>query len=634
LTNAYGLNSPKARYSARLFKLPESLKTYNLKLKTRMTQTFHIPVLGLAFSVDTAAKVARYGISSVASIVDDELIERMREFYLKQENRTYIPIKKTEEDYRAKRITAYLNLLGNLVDGQFEVLKNQPFLPGTDIVKYFDLLPDTSARKQLYQTMMDEPNEDRKILLQDMLRSLLCKGSIDVNLMSKVDRINYDKYGNSYGEAFSDASAALRGFANSKLNSSVVLSAGMNPRLYSYLEEFPDFFPSESRPAKKKVILKVSDFRSAFIQAKFLAKKGLWIHEFRIESGLNCGGHAFATEGLLLGPILEEFKQKRPEMIEELFGIYKNALHAKGLNELRLPATRITVQGGIGTSEEDGFLREYYRLDGTGWGSPFLLVPEATNVDEETLQLLAKAQKEDFYISGASPLGIPFYSFKKSTAELQRLDRIAKGKPGSPCTKKYLVSNTEFTSLPICTASREYQNLKIKELKNKAISEDEYKEQFDLITEKLCLCQGLSTTAYIKNDILKVRENSAVAICPGPNTSYFSRIYSLDEMIKHIYGKINLLEGVERPHVFINEIALYISYLKKDIEINLRNMTDKKAKQLERFKDQLLNGIEYYRDLFPELKEYSKNVSRTFKTDLENMCLLINRIPLPLPADL
>jgi hypothetical protein len=26
---------------------------------------------------------------------------------------------------------------------------------------------------------------------------------------------------------------------------------------------------------------------------------------------LNCGGHAFATEGHLLGPILEEFKQRK-----------------------------------------------------------------------------------------------------------------------------------------------------------------------------------------------------------------------------------------------------------------------------------------------------------------------------------
>src|SRR5690606_5977543 len=96
-------------------------------------------------------------------------------------------------------------------------------------------------------------------------------------------------------------------------------------------------------------------------------------------------------------------------------------------------------------AEENSFLLNYYQMDATGWGSPFLLVPEVTNVDEETLQELVKAKKEDFYISGSSPLGVPFNNFRQSSAEKQRLERIAKGRPGAPCTKKYLISNTEFT---------------------------------------------------------------------------------------------------------------------------------------------------------------------------------------------
>ena len=598
-----------------------------------MSHTFHIPVLGLAFSVDTPVKVARYGISSVISIVDDELIERMREFYCKQINRAYTIINKTDDDYRAKRITSYLNLVFDLVDEQFETLKKLPFLPGTDIVKYFELLPDKSAKKQVYQQMLDESDEDKKLLLQTKLRGLLTKGSINVNLMSKIDRVNYDKDGNSFGDQYSDALAALRGYSNSKLNSSLVLSAGMSPRLYSYLEEFLDFFPSKNGPSTKRVILKVSDFRSAFIQAKFLGKKGIWVHEFRIESGLNCGGHAFATEGFLLGPILEEFKQKRSEMVLELLEIYKNALNLKGITEYSAPTTRITVQGGIGTFEEDEFLQQYYQLDGTGWGSPFLLVPEATNVDEETLQLLANATDDDFYISGSSPLGVPFNNFRKSSSEVQRLERIEKGRPGSPCTKKYLVSNTEFTALPICTASREYQNLKIKELDSKSVSADEYESQFKFITDKACLCEGLSVPAYIKNNILRPRESRAVTICPGPNVSYFSKIYSLEEMVKHIYGRINLLEGIDRPHAFINELTLYVGYLKKDIEVNIKNLTDKKAKQLNKFKEQLLNGIDYYGNLLPEIKKCSKTINTTFKADLEHLQLLINHIRLPLSVE-
>ncbi|MEY3690178.1 MAG: hypothetical protein RIT37_1740, partial [Bacteroidota bacterium] len=33
---------------------------------------FHIPVMGLSFSVDTPLKVAHYGISSVVSIMEED----------------------------------------------------------------------------------------------------------------------------------------------------------------------------------------------------------------------------------------------------------------------------------------------------------------------------------------------------------------------------------------------------------------------------------------------------------------------------------------------------------------------------------------------------------------------------------
>src|SRR5690606_24641291 len=158
---------------------------------------------------------------------------------------------------------------------------------------------------------------------------------------------------------------------------------------------------------------KVSDFRSALIQGKILAKKGLWVSEFRIESGLNCGGHAFATDGKLLGPILEEFKTKKEELQTELFSICQTALKNKGIQNFKeIPLTRVTVQGGIGTANEQQFLLDYYQVDSAGWGSPFLLVPEATNLDESTLQQLATAKKEDYYLSDASPLGVPFNNLR------------------------------------------------------------------------------------------------------------------------------------------------------------------------------------------------------------------------------
>ena len=571
-----------------------------------MAHQFHIPVLGLGYSIDTPLKIARYGISSVVSIVDDELIERMRKYHMEGHQLNYVPILKNTTDYRSKRITAYLDLLNDLIHAQFDLLKQQDFVEGNDICRYFELLPENSQLKQGYDLMMDYPEGQAKRIFQNILRQQMKVGAIDVNIMSKVDKLNFGKDDHYLGDENTDALAALKGFAKSNVQSSVVLSAGMNPRLYSYLTAFDDFYPAQDGTFKKKIILKVSDFRSAFIQAKFLAKKGLWVAEFRIESGLNCGGHAFATEGYLLGPILEEFKQKKSSMIAELYQLYVAGLAEKGIDQTAVPKQQISVQGGIGTATENEFLHQHYQVNSTGWGSPFLLVPEVTNVDEHTLTQLVEATEKDFYLSNSSPLGVLFNNFKGSGIEGQRMERIEKGRPGSPCTKKYLCTNTEFTTQPICTASREYQNLKVKQLETLALSEQEFKQQFDAITEKVCLCEGLCASTYIKTGTVKAKESKAVAICPGPNLAYFSSSYSLEQMVNHIYGKADLLAKVKRPHFLIKELDLYIDYLQTEIQSHLKDLNDKKQKQLNKFKLQLLEGIDYYKTLFSEQAQLIK----------------------------
>ena len=61
--------------------------------------TFHIPVLGLGYSIDTPVKVARFGISSVVSIIEDELVEKMRKNDCKRKK----PAKNTNENTGAIR---------------------------------------------------------------------------------------------------------------------------------------------------------------------------------------------------------------------------------------------------------------------------------------------------------------------------------------------------------------------------------------------------------------------------------------------------------------------------------------------------------------------------------------------------
>ena len=578
--------------------------------------SFHIPVLGLGYSVDTPIKVSPYGISSVASIVDDEMIERMRKYHAIKSRKNFAPIRKSDPDFRSHRITAYLNLMAEIIDEKFNSLRRETFGEGSGITRYFELLPDDSALKNLYSRWQISQKSDEKVRLEQKLRDGMVKGSIDVNIMSKVDKMNKSVTGEMLGDEDSDASAALRGFAQSTLTSSLVLSAGMNPRLYGYLEKFPDFYPDENGQLKKKIILKVSDFRSAFIQAKFLAKKGIWISEFRIESGLNCGGHAFATEGYLLGPILEEFKTKRKEMAAELFAMYQAALTTKGLETESRPAMLITVQGGIGTAKEHAFLLRHYGVDATGWGSPFLLVPEVTNVDSDTLNELVEADARDYYVSDSSPLGVLFNNFRRTSSEKQRLERIAKGRPGSPCKKKYLVSNTEFTEEAICLASREYQHLKLNQLKGLNLDSQAYEAQADAVTQKICLCDGLSTSTLLKNNLLTDREDKAVAICPGPNLAWFSRTYSLEELVGHIYGKNDLLAGVDRPNMFVNELKLYVDYYRKEREIYLLNPTPKKLKYLQKFAEQILVGIDYYKTLAQDLTDESEEYRREMQDQL------------------
>lgn len=577
--------------------------------------SFHIPVMGLGFTVDSPLKVAKFGISSVVSIMDDHLLEEMRRLYSRKLAVPYIPIDDKKEDYRAKRITAYLNLLHDEVFRQIEAIKTQDFESGEDIQQFFELLPNSHPSKKMYHQMLHSYGQEKREL-QEALKQSILPGNIDVNIMTKVDKINFDKEGNELPREYSDALSALRGFANSKVRGSVVFSAGMNPALFSYAEQFADFFPDANGKIKKGIILKVSDYRSALIQGRFLAKKGLWVSEFRIESGLNCGGHAFATDGLLIGPILEEFKTNRDSLTQTLWTSCQQVLQEKGMPEM--PAglkPKITYQGGIGNARENQFLMEYYELDGTGWGSPFLLVPEATSVDEDTLQRLINARKSDFYLSHASPLGVPFNNLRTSSGEDQRKARIAKNRPGSPCYKKFLTFSTEFSAKPICTASREYQNLKIKKYE----AGETTKQELNEVLEKDCLCEGLSAPAILNAGGTPKRNLNAVTICPGPNLAYFKGIFSLKEMVDHIYGKINLNLDPERPHVFIKELQLYVQHLKAEMEKSIPERTAKYESYIEKFKKNLQDGIQYYQDLSEQISLDTEEILDKMKVQLDSI---------------
>jgi predicted translin family RNA/ssDNA-binding protein len=574
--------------------------------------TFHIPVMGLAYTIDSPIRVAQYGISSVISIADDELIEKMRHFYSTKFDQPYQEITQKIQDYRAERITSYLNLVDKIVKQKFESFKTELAESKTTLENFMAMLPNTSDIKKGFQNLLED-GISFKENIQNYIEAHLSTGEIDVNIMTKLDKDNFKK-NEQLPLEFNDAHAALRGFANSNLNSSVVLSAGMNPRLYSYFENFSAFYPDENNQFKKKIILKVSDFRSAMIQGNFLAKKGLWVSEYRIESGLNCGGHAFATEGLLLGTILEEFKQKKQQLLQSSHELMIKALQLKNMPfpEGPLP-TKITVQGGVGTAEEHEFLLDTYKVDSVGWGTPFLLVPEATSVDQETRRLLMKAKEEDLYLSNISPLGVPFNSLKGTSNEILKQKRIQENKAGSSCPKRFLALSKEYDPTGICTASKKYQDIKLQELENSkgTITDSHYQKTKAQITEKSCLCVGLANASYLENDIKIKGQAQGVVICPGPNMAYFDQEVSLKQMVQHIYGNQSVLRDLNRPNVLVKELKMYLDYFRNEVENISGEVTSNQLKKWNTFKSNLFEGIEYYQNLL-ESTFY-------FKTDFDKI---------------
>ena len=563
---------------------------------------FHIPVMGIGFTIDSPLKVAHYGMDSVISLVDDILLEKLRKIYSDKFEVPYKEITDKIDDFRAKRITSYLNLIHEQAEKKFEALKNVTAEKSDAIKDYIYMLPEYSTIKKEFAKLTQQSIDFLK--LKEWAHNNLTMGSIDVNIMTKIDKDNYIKKKQLPIE-YNDAHAALRGYANSTLSSSLVLSAGMNPRLYSYISQFDDFFPSEIGNIKKKIILKVSDYRSAFIQGKFLAKKGLWVSEYRIESGLNCGGHAFATDGFLLGPVLKEFKEKRSELKETIQKLLFESLEAENRtipqNELSL---KITTQGGVGTDEEQTFLMEEYHIDSVGWGSPFLLVPEATSVDNNTLKQLVNAREEDLYLSNTSPLGVPFNTLKGNTKDIEKQVFIDRGRPGSSCPNKFIALNKEFKETGTCTASREYQYLKIKELEMLEISTEEKIEKYNQIVEKSCICVGLGTSTLLLNNSDTKKIGKGVSICPGPNMAYYSKVMSLKDITSHIYGRENMITRFDRPNMFIKELAIYIDYLQNKVADVKVSFDKKQQRYLKKFKRNLEEGIQYYNVLFLEQKEH------------------------------
>jgi hypothetical protein len=316
-----------------------------------------------------------------------------------------------------------------------------------------------------------------------------------------------------------------------------------------------------------------------------------------------------------MGPILDEFRQKREELVEQLRAPYAKALAQQGRGPVPSSLSiRVTAQGGIGTAEEDCLLRERYGVDGTGWATPFLLVPEVSNVDEEHLRKLCEATADDVFLSESSPFGVPFWNLRTSASEEARRRRIAENRPGSGCSRGYVkLFNTEFTETPICTASRAYQEAKLRQLQEADLTDEQRRALTEGVLAKSCICRDLAGGATIKNGI---DPTATTAVCCGPNIVHFSKLASLEEMVGHIYGRLSLLNDLPRPHMFLRELAISIDYLRNEMLKQRIGIVSYPADYFREYGENLLEGVRHYRQLASHL---AQDVGAPFLERLESL---------------
>ena len=162
-----------------------------------------------------------------------------------------------------------------------------------------------------------------------------------------------------------------------------------------------------------------------------------------------------------------------------------------------------------------------------------------------------------------------------------------------------------------------FQNLKrlqlILKLKKLNLSFSNFKKEFNKIVEKSCICVGLGTPALLNNNINTKQEGEGVSVCPGPNIAYFDKIMSLKEMVSQIYGRVKSSTKANRPNMFIKELIIYTDFLKSKYNDAKNSFDNKKLKQAEKFADELMEGIEYYNNLFREKgSQMTDNINKLF----------------------
>jgi hypothetical protein len=108
------------------------------------------------------------------------------------------------------------------------------------------------------------------------------------------------------------------------------------------------------------------------------------------------------------------------------------------------------------------------------------------------------------------------------------------------------------------------------------------------------------------------------AVCSRLSITDFDRVYTLKEMVDHIYGRLPVKLPKNRPNLFIRELSLYIAYLKGQLtkkELNVLSIPDK---YFDDFTRGLLGGVRYYRQMSSQLASDTRAAFLLTLADLES----------------
>ena len=95
-------------------------------------------------------------------------------------------------------------------------------------------------------------------------------------------------------------------------------------------------------------------------------------------------------------------------------------------------------------------------------------------------------------------------------------------------------------------------------------------------------------------------------------------------MVDHIYGRINITNNLYRPHMFINELKLYIDYLKKQLKEAASSLNEKQIKYFQKFRANLLKGIALYKTVFSSVGNATKTLEELCFFEKELLALHIH----------